>query len=111
LAKCDTRSKIQKKYRDEATPEEEIIAVHYPLLHAFLALAMAYHSGVHNRRSADVVEKLLSALYNSGDDYTYIKQNYKELAGALARHAVEHRLSTNKEKTKEVMERAFERSR
>ena len=110
MAKCDTRSKIQKKYRDEATPEEKIIAVHYPLLHAFLALAMAYHSGVHNRRSADVVEKLLSALYTLGDDYTYIKQNYKELAGALARHAVEHRLSTNKEKTKEVMERAFEKT-
>ncbi|ALM74508.1 hypothetical protein TBCH5v1_0541 [Thermococcus barophilus] len=45
-----------KKYVDDAMPEEKIIAVHYPLLHAFLAVAMAYHTGVHSKRSADAVE-------------------------------------------------------
>ena len=84
--------------------------MHYPLLHAFLALAMAYHSGVHNRRSADVVEKLLSALYVNSRTYSYIKENYKRLAEALAAHAAKHRIVTNPQKTKEVMERAFEKT-
>ena len=99
-----------KKYVDEATPEEEIIAVHYPLLHAFLAVAMAYHTGVHSKRSADAVEGLLNALYTNRRDYTYIKQNYKQLAEALAYQAAKRRITTDPEKTAKVMEKAFEKT-
>ena len=102
--------RIQKKYVDEATPEEKIIAVHYPLLHAFLAVAMAYHTGVHSKRSADAVEGLLNALYTNRRDYAYIKQNYKQLAEALAYQAAKRRITTDPEKTAKVMEKAFEKT-
>ena len=99
-----------KKYVDEATPEEKIIAVHYPLLHAFLAVAMAYHTGVHSKRSADAVEGLLNALYTNRRDYAYIKQNYKQLAEALAYQAAKRKITADPEKTAKVMERAFEKT-
>ncbi|WP_258084103.1 hypothetical protein [Thermococcus thermotolerans] len=99
-----------KKYVDEATPEEKIIAVHYPLLHAFLAVAMAYHTGVHSKRSADAVEGLLNALYTNRRDYAYIKQNYKQLAEALAYQAAKRKITADPEKTAKVMENAFEKT-
>ncbi|WP_456368618.1 hypothetical protein, partial [Thermococcus sp.] len=103
-------AEYQKKYVYEASPEEEIIAVHYPLLHAFLAVAMAYHTGVHNKMSAKAVEELLNALYTNRRDYTYIKQNYKQLAGALAYQAAKKGLTVDPEKTEKVMEVAFEKT-
>jgi len=100
----------KKRYAYEATPEEKIIAVHYPLIHTLLALAMAYHTGVHNVQSAKTVEEVMNALYNNRRDYAYIKENYKRLANAIAKQAHYDNLTTDPEKTAKVMERAFEKA-
>ncbi len=71
---------------------------------------MAYHTGVHSKRSADAVEGLLNALYTNRRDYEYIKQNYKQLAGALAYQAAKRKITADPEKTADVMEKAFEKT-
>ncbi|WP_157727167.1 hypothetical protein [Thermococcus profundus] len=55
------------------------------------------------------MEELLNALYTTRDDYTYIKQNYKRLARALANIAAKRGLTTDERKTAEVMEKALKR--
>ncbi|WP_297093340.1 hypothetical protein [Thermococcus sp.] len=60
--------------------------------------------------SAKAVEELLNALYTNRRDYTYIKQNYKRLAGALAYQAAKKGLTVDPKKTEKVMEVAFEKT-
>ncbi|NJE75342.1 hypothetical protein E3E37_00120 [Thermococcus sp. ES12] len=97
-----------KKYVEYDIPvEREILATHYPIIHAFLALALAHHTGVHNDTPGWAVEKIMSALYAQQKDYEAMKREYQEIAKALAYQAMKHGLTTDEEKTAKVMEEAL----
>jgi len=98
----------RKKYAEYDTPvEREIIATHYPIIHAFLALALAHHTGVHSDLPGWTVEKVMSALYAQEKDYNTMKREYRQIAKALAYQAKKHGLTTDEEKTREIMEQAL----
>ncbi|MCD6373028.1 MAG: hypothetical protein J7L37_05730 [Thermococcus sp.] len=97
-----------KKYAEYDTPaERRILATHYPIIHAFLALALAHHTGVHNDAPGWAVEKIMSALYAENKDYNAMKREYKDIARAIAYQAKKHGLTADEEKTREVMEQAL----
>ena len=104
----------EAKYREIYVRTEDmqhkIAAAHYPILHTFLALALAYHTGVHSLSSAKAIGEILSAAYQTRADYSELKKRKETLARAIAKRAKERGITTDEDKTAKVMEEAFDKA-
>ncbi len=88
----------------------EIIAAHYPILHAFLTLALACHTGSYSPIAAGTVGGILSAAYQTKADYSELKKRKERLARTIAREAKKRGITTDEEKTAKIMEEAFDKA-
>ncbi|ALM75172.1 hypothetical protein [Thermococcus barophilus] len=105
-----TESKYTEMYVETKDLQHEIAAAHYPILHPFLALALAYHTGSHSPLTASVVGDILTAAYQTKADYSELKKRKETLARAIAKRAKERDITTDEDKTAKVMEEAFDKA-
>jgi len=103
-------SKYRKLYVETKDFQHEIAAAHYPILHAFLALALAYHTGSHSPLVANVAGDILTAAYQTKADYSELKKRKEALARAIAKRAKERGITSDEDKTAKVIETALDKA-
>ncbi|WP_457752797.1 hypothetical protein, partial [Thermococcus sp.] len=101
-------SKYRKLYVETKDLQHKIAAAHYPILHAFQALA--YHTGSHSPLAANVVGDILTAAYQTKADYSELKKRKEALARAIAKRAKERGITSDEDKTAKVVETALDKA-